>query len=57
MEGIIRDGEQDNDRGKDHEVGIEQDEHAGVVEAPFALQAAGGLRHAPGGDEQARICQ
>src|ERR1035441_8346860 len=42
----------DHDCRKDHEVGIQEDEHAGVVEAPLAPQAAGGLRHAPRGNEQ-----
>ena len=40
-------GEHDHDGRKDHEVGIQEDEHACVVEAPLTPQAAGGLRHAP----------
>ena len=38
--------------GQDHEIGIKQDEHAGMVEAPFAAQAACRFKHAPRGDEQ-----
>jgi hypothetical protein len=45
-------GNQDDNRGENHEVGIEQKEHAGVVEAPTALQAAGRLSHTPGGNEK-----
>jgi hypothetical protein len=37
-------------QGEDHEFGVEQDEDAGVVEAPFAAQAAGGFYHSPAGD-------
>ncbi len=45
---------QDNDRRQDHEVGVEQDEHAGMVKTPPPLQAASRLCHAPGGDEQGK---
>src|ERR1035441_2490105 len=34
-------------QGQDQKLGVEQDEDAGVVEAPFAPQAAGGLHHPP----------
>ncbi len=47
-------GKQNHNGRKDHQVGIEQDEHAGMVEAPSALQAAGGLRHAPRGNQQGK---
>lgn len=47
-------GEKHNDRGQDHEVGIEKDQDTGVVKAPAALQAAGGFSHAPGCDEQCK---
>lgn len=52
MAGRSGDGEQDDDCGEDHEVGVEEDEHAGVIEAPFAPEATGRLSHAPGGDQQ-----
>lgn len=35
--------------GQNHQLRVEQDEHAGVVEAPFAVQAAGSFDHAPEG--------
>jgi len=47
-------GKQNHNGRKDHQVGIEQDEHAGMVEAPSALQAAGCLRHAPRGNQQGK---
>ena len=47
-------GDHDDDRRKDHQVGIEQDENSGVVKAPFALKAAGRLRHAPDGNQQSK---
>ena len=43
----LRHGKHNHDGRKDHEVGIQEDEHACVVEAPLTPQAAGGLRHAP----------
>jgi len=46
------DGEKYNDCGEDHEIRIEKQENAGVVEAATALQATGRFSHAPGGDEQ-----
>ena len=52
LDGRSRYDKQDHDRGKDHEVGVEEDEHTSVVEAPFALEAAGGLGHAPRGNQQ-----
>ncbi len=45
-------GEQDHDSGENHQVGVEEEEHAGVVKAPFALQTAGRLGHPPGGNQQ-----
>jgi len=45
-------GEEHDNRGEDQEVGVEKEHDAGVVEAPAALQAAGGFSHAPGADEQ-----
>jgi hypothetical protein len=48
----LRREEHEHDCGKDHEVGIQEEEHAGVVEAPLALEAAGGFGHAPQGDQQ-----
>lgn len=50
--GRSRDSKQDDDGGKNHEVGVEEDEHTSVVEVPFALEAAGGLGHAPCGNQQ-----
>ena len=44
--------EQDHDCCENHELGVKKDEHAGVVEAPFALEAAGSLGHAPRGHQQ-----
>jgi hypothetical protein len=45
-------GEKHDDGGENHEIGVEEQEDAGVVEAPAALQATGRLCHAPGGDQQ-----
>lgn len=45
-------GKHDHDRCKDHQVCVQEDEYAGVVQAPFALNTAGRLRHAPDGDEE-----
>lgn len=45
-------GQQDDDGSHDHDVGIEQDEDACVVQAPFALQATRRLCHAPSGEKQ-----
>lgn len=47
-----RHGKHDYDRRKDHQVGVEENEDAGVVEAPLALKAAGRLRHAPRSNQQ-----
>jgi hypothetical protein len=44
--------EEHNDCRQDHEVGVEKNEDAGMVEAPPPLQAAGGLCHAPCGNQQ-----
>jgi len=42
---------EEQDQGNDHELGVEQDENAGVVEAPFSAETACGFDHAPcGGD-------
>lgn len=50
----LRHGEQDYDAGEDHEVCIEKDEDAGVVEAPFPLQTTGCLGHTPCGDQKGK---
>lgn len=44
--------QQNHDPCQDHQIGVKQDEHPGVVEAPFALQAARRLHHAPRGHQQ-----
>ena len=43
----LRINPKDERESKDHEFGIEQDEHAGVIEAPFAAEAARGFAHGP----------
>ena len=45
-------GKHDHDGRKDHQVGIQEEEHAGMVEAPLSPQAAGSLCHAPRGNQQ-----
>jgi hypothetical protein len=45
-------GKHDHDCRKDHQVGIQEDKHAGVVEAPPTLKAASGLCHAPRGSQK-----
>src|SRR5580698_9455415 len=42
-------GQQEHDPGKDHQIGIEQDEDSGVVGTPFTAQATGCFCHAPRG--------
>jgi|GEM_PF-4722791 len=42
----------EHDCRDNHEVGIQEDEYTSVVEAPFALEAAGCLGHAPYGNQQ-----
>ena len=42
---------EEQDQGKDHEFGVEQDENAGVVETPFAAKTACGVDHTPCGDD------
>ena len=42
---------EEDGHGEDHEFGIEEDEDSGVVEAPAAAEAAGGVDHAPCGGE------
>jgi len=43
---------QRHNRGQDHEIGVKQNEHAGMVEAPFAAQAASRFKHSPRGHQQ-----
>ena len=38
-------------QGQDHQFGAEQDQDAGVVEAPTPAETAGGLGHRPNGGE------
>lgn len=45
-------GHEGNDAGKDHEIGVEEDENAGMVEVPSALEATKGLDQAPGCDQE-----
>jgi hypothetical protein len=45
-------GQQHDNGGEDHEVRVEKEKNAGVVEAPSALQAARSFGHAPRGHEQ-----
>ena len=52
VEGASWHGKQDNDCSENHKVGVEENEHAGVIQAPFALQAAGRFGHAPRGNQQ-----
>ena len=49
---LLRGEKHEHDCGENHELGVKKDEYAGVVEAPLALEAAGGLSHAPYGDQQ-----
>ncbi len=39
--------EKKHSHGENHEVSVEEDEDAAVIETPTALQAAGRLHHAP----------
>ena len=48
----LRHGQQNHDSREDHQVGVEQDEDTGMVETPFAAQAAGRLCHAPRGHQE-----
>lgn len=45
-------GKHDHNGCENHEVGIQEEEHAGVVEAPPTPQAARSLCHAPRGNQQ-----
>ena len=40
-----------NCQRKDHQLGVEEDENAGVVQAPLAVEAARCFNHAPEGGE------
>jgi hypothetical protein len=46
-EEFLRCEKHDHDCGENHELRVKKDEYAGVVEAPFALEAAGCLCHTP----------
>ena len=40
---------------KDHELGVEEDENAGIIKVPFSAEAAGSFEHSPadeGDDEE-----
>ena len=50
--GISGENEQDDDCDQDHQIGIEQDEDAGMIETPLSPQAAGGFAHAPCGGQK-----
>ncbi len=45
-------GNEEDDQGENHQVRVEKQEDAGVVEAPFASEAPAGLGHSPTGDQQ-----
>ncbi|SPE22489.1 hypothetical protein SBA5_340015 [Candidatus Sulfotelmatomonas gaucii] len=49
-----RDRHQHDDGCEDQQVGIEEDEDAGVVQAPSTLQAASRFGHAPRREEQGK---
>ena len=49
---LLRCEEHEHDCGENHELRVKKDEYAGVVEAPFALEAAGCLGHAPHSNQQ-----
>jgi hypothetical protein len=43
---------QEDDHGQDHEIGVEQQQYARVIESPSAMEATRCLAHSPNRDEQ-----
>ena len=52
MRARSRVGDQKDDQREDHEVGVEQDQHARVVEIPFASDTSSCFGHSPTRSEQ-----
>lgn len=50
MQSLISD--EVDDHRKNHQIGIQQQQDSGVVQTPFAMQAADSLGHAPGSKEE-----
>lgn len=55
ISGASRIEAEEHDQGEDHQLGVKQDEDAGMVEAPFAAKAPGCVDHSPNGYRQDKV--